>query len=449
MGISLSPFQPGQVIQGGGAPDPLQQLIAALSGGAELGAQAADTQTKERGAASRSALQHEADMANVALRQKEYDLTLADKKLALERQKMLGDALKQILPHMQATGQAQKVVDAIGPEIGLTPGASVPQSMEQPQANAGLAGGGQQDIASVLRSLPAEVLPGIMEHLSQVASIRQQQTRDTIGAKYQPPADESIPGMVNRLKRMSAEYATAGDHAMVASLASDIGAIEPNAMKTDYEWFQKKDGSTVYLPKEQGSKLGLGKPITQSGFGFGPGGPLAVIRGISAVAGLEDADEKMKRFELKVAQAAGRSGDSGFSLYNDFDFFRGQLATMYNDANRETGLLGHVVPFFGTAVGSAVLARLNRTNPDLANYLQAAAQWALEDSQLQGRPSDFRIKMDEFISAIKPDSKVQAIHDIWKSRGVRLAGYQRGVPALKALLDRVTAMPGLTTEVVP
>jgi hypothetical protein len=284
----------------------------------------------------------------------------------------------------------------------------------------------------------------LKDNLPLLQQVKQIATRERIGAKYAPPADgnETAEAQQKRLGQMAAASANAGDHSMVASLAEAIGVLKADRDTTQYEWFQNKDGTTVYLPKKEGSDLRLGKPTGgMTGFGFGPGGPVGVIRAITAIEGMRDAHDKMKRFEVKVA--------SKQISYTDLDFFRGKLATMYDDANKETGL-GHYVPFFGTATGSAVLARLNRTNPDLANYLQSAAFWALEESVLANRPSDFRTKMDEFVSAIKPDAKVQSIHDLWTARSVRLHGFEQGLPALKGLMDRaarMSAAPGV--QLVP
>ena len=461
MGISLSPFQPGAVNNQGGAPDALAQLLQAITQGTEIGVRGVEesgrnerASAQELGANSRAALQHKTDLANVALQQKEMDFKIAKQKSEQARIKMRGEAIRALLPWMQQMGQGQQAVDALGPEVGLTPSGGQSQWSDRPQQPQQIPMGpnGQPDIGAVLQGVPGDVIPGILEQLAQVTQIRQQATRDKIGAKYQTPPDETVPGMLTRLKKMSGDFAAAGDHAMVAALASDIGAIEPNSRAEQYEWFATKDGKTVYLPKEEGSRLRLGKPITTTGFGFGSAGPLGAMRAMSGIAGMQDADEKMRKFEIKAA--------SGQVDYNSWDYFQGQLATLYSDARKETGIAGHLVPFFGTATGSVALAHLNRTNPELANYLQAASQWALEESLLSNRPSDFRTKMDEFVSAIKPSGgagigkrpqpNVQGIHDLWKSRAVRLDGYKKGVPALQAMFDRVVASaPGTTLEVLP
>ena len=455
MGISLSPFQPGAVNNQGGAPDALAQLLQAITQGTEIGVRGVEesgrnerASAQELGANSRAALQHKEQMAATAIRQKEVDFRIQQEKSEQARIKMRGEAIQALLPWMQQMGQGQQAVDALGPQIGLTPSGGQQQWSDQPQQQAG----GPPDLIGLMQSLPPEVFEGVLENFGKLGDVRKQMTRERISAKFQAPPNEDLPGLVNRLKHMSGAYAAEGDHAMVASLASDIGAIEPNARSEQYEWFATKDGKTVYLPKEEGSRLRLGKPITTTGFGFGSAGPLGAMRAMSGIAGMQDADEKMRKFEIKAA--------SGQVDYNSWDYFQGQLATLYSDARKETGIAGHLVPFFGTATGSVALAHLNRTNPELANYLQAASQWALEESLLSNRPSDFRTKMDEFVSAIKPSGgagigkrpqpNVTGIHDLWKSRSVRLEGYKKGVPALQAMFDRVVASsPGTTLEVLP
>ena len=445
MGISLSPFQPGAVNNQGGAPDALATLLTALGQGADIGVRGVEesgrnerASAQELGANSRAALQHKTDLANVALRQKEMDFKIAEQKSEQARIKMRGEAIQALLPWMQQMGQGQQAVDALGPQIGLTPSGGQQQWSDQPQQQAG----GPPDLIGLMQSLPPEVFEGVLENFGKLGDVRKQMTRERISAKFQAPPNEDLPGLVNRLKHMSGAYAAEGDHAMVASLASDIGAIEPSAMKTDYEWFQTKDGKTVYLPKAEGSALRLGKPITTTGFGFGAAGPLGAMRAMAGIAGMTDADEKMRNYELKVAQKVADVTDK--------DYFQGQIVQMYSDHAKQSGIVGHIIPFFGTAAGTQMLERLNKTNPDYANYLQAAAQWALEESLLSNRPSDFRTKMDEFISAVKPGAKTQSIHDLWKSRAVRLDGYKKGLPALQAMFDRVVAAsPGTSVEILP
>lgn len=394
--------------------------------------------TEQAGQNSRSQLQHEADMANVALRQKEYDLRIADAKTKAQHAKNVGTAIQKLVPIMESRGQGQQAVDALGPQVGLTPSGGQPQWTDQPQQPQ--MGGQGADVGGVLRGMDPADVQGVLDKMKEVQAVRTQQQRIAIGAKYKPLPDETLPQTISRLGKMSNEFASIGDHEAVAGLVADINALKPD--KVDYDWFQ--DGKNVImLPKEEGSRLRLGKPIAASGFGFGSVGPVGTLRAISAIAGMDNANDMMKPYEIKVA--------TGQAVTTDKDYFQGQLSQLYNEQAKATGIAGYIVPFFGTAAGTQMLERLNKSNPDYANYLQAAAQWALEDAQLQPRGgSNFKTAMDEFISAVKPGAGVQSIHNLWKSRESRLAPLHRNVGALQAMLDRVTTMgTGTSIEPVP
>lgn len=101
MGISLSPFQPGQVVQDPNQQDALTALMKAFAQGSELGVRGLE----EAGRNSRSSAENELQKARLMLDGKKLDLEMADKKIALERAKAEGEALKQWLPHAIATGQ--------------------------------------------------------------------------------------------------------------------------------------------------------------------------------------------------------------------------------------------------------------------------------------------------------------------------------------------------------
>lgn len=444
MGISLPPVPSGspQVISGGGAPDPYANILQSILAGQQISQQ----RLEEKGRNSRSSAEMEIQKAHIALLQAQEKTKQAALAHQTEIANQQGEAtrlfLEHAMPQLAATGQLNQLLGIGGGSDAAMQGVqsaanAIPQAQQMQQG-----GGGNQQYQNFLSHMSPEALVAFQKDIVPVLQqAKQDRVREQIAAKFPVPDNESPAQALGRMQKLSAAYASAGDHTMVASLAESIGALRPSTKQ--YEWFQKKDGTTVYLPKEEGSQLRLGKPVgSTTGFGFGPGGPMGAIRAISAVAGMNDADQKMKRFELQIAEKKAN--------YVDMDYFRGHLATLYNDATKDAGIFGHIVPFFGTAVGSSVLARLNRTNPDLANYLQAASQWALEESLLSNRPSDFRVKMDEFISAIKPDAKVQSIHDLWRSRAVRLGALNHGVPTLQRLLDRAASMPNMPgTTIVP
>ncbi len=175
---------------------------------------------------------------------------------------------------------------------------------------------------------------------------------------------------------------------------------------------------TPYVPPVRpGSAAGLGG-------GFGAGGIAGAGRTISGIAGLHNAHENMVTYENDVA--------SGKAKFDGLDYYKKLQGQMYD----EKGIIN-------PAVHATVMANLGATNPDLANYLQSAEMWALEDASISNRPSDFRTKLDGFVSAMKPNQNQKGIEQMQHGRQVRLEGLDLAVPALKAQLSRVAGIePG-------
>ncbi len=171
---------------------------------------------------------------------------------------------------------------------------------------------------------------------------------------------------------------------------------------------------TPYVPPSGG---GLG------GGGFGAGGIGGAGRTIAAINGLHQANDQMTPYEESVRNKG--------ASFDGLDYFKTQMGRMY-DAK------GIVDP----AIHSAVMAQLGAQNPALANYLQNGEMWALEESSIPGsRPSDFRTKLDAFVSSLKPNASDQMINSVQRGRTTRLEGYDQSVPALKASLARVAGTP--------
>ncbi len=169
-----------------------------------------------------------------------------------------------------------------------------------------------------------------------------------------------------------------------------------------------------YVPPSGG---GLG------GGGFGAGGIGGAGRTIAAINGLHQANDQMTPYEEAVRNKS--------ASFDGLDYFKTQMGRMY-DAK------GIVDP----AIHSAVMAQLGAQNPALANYLQNGEMWALEESSIPGsRPSDFRTKLDAFVSSLKPNASDQMINSVQRGRTTRLEGYDQSVPALKASLARVAGTP--------
>ncbi len=160
------------------------------------------------------------------------------------------------------------------------------------------------------------------------------------------------------------------------------------------------------------------RPAGGGATGFGSAGIGGVARQAAAIVGLNNANERMTPFENAVATKTAN--------YTGLDYWQGMRAKMYDAKGIKD-----------EAIHADLYAKLNQENPDLANYLISAEQWALEDSQLSGRPSDFRTKLDAFVSAIGPRAGNKMIGDIQKFRSTRLESLNKARVAMEAIMARV------------
>lgn len=165
------------------------------------------------------------------------------------------------------------------------------------------------------------------------------------------------------------------------------------------------------------------RPIGGMTGGMGSGGIGGIARTSAAITGMETAHNQMVPFENSVKQ--------GKANYNGLDYWEGLRGKMY-DAK---GVVNE-------AVHSAAFASLDKNNPDLANYLRSVETWALEDSQLSGKPSDFRTKLDAFISAIGPNAGTTHIDNTQHFRQTRLDALKKFQPAMEAMAGRVAGQGG-------
>lgn len=181
--------------------------------------------------------------------------------------------------------------------------------------------------------------------------------------------------------------------------------------------FQTPAGPRV-LTMDEGARMGY-PPLANEGgaSGFGAGGVSGAGRTLAAIHGLKTAHDKMTEFENAVIE--------GKASYDGWDFFRSQVGKMYDEHG-----------FMNQAAVTAALGDINKKNPALAEYLQAEMMWALEESALANRPSDFRTKLDEFVSALKPNAGPAPIRFMQEGRNVRVHGWERTQPAIESMLDR-------------
>lgn len=267
MGISLSPFQPGQVIgnQPSAAPDPLSVLLAALTQGNELGVRGLE----EQGRNSRSSAENEIQKAQLALQGKKLDLEMADKKIELERQKAEGKALADLMPFWIQSGQAPQ-----------NPNADAPQGQQgamqpAPQGAASPLGGLEQVVAA----LPPELRVGFLKSVLQPTENAQKQYDDAQAeavatAQRQAIIDNAVAGLPE------------GDREN-ARRAFGIGALKLPKEVADpiiqrlwgKEWTSESVNAAVNFAKTMSSATG--QPI--------PFGKVAALLGMKAPANLADA----------------------------------------------------------------------------------------------------------------------------------------------------------------
>lgn len=157
--------------------------------------------------------------------------------------------------------------------------------------------------------------------------------------------------------------------------------------------------------------------------GLGSAGIGGVARQAAAIVGLNNANERMLPFEQAVASKQAN--------YTGLDYWQGMRAKMYDAKGIKD-----------EAIHADIYAKLNQENPELANYLVSAEQWALEDSQLSGRPSDFRTKLDAFVSAIGPRAGNKMIAGQQKFRATRLEELNKARVAMEAIMARVAGSTG-------
>lgn len=157
--------------------------------------------------------------------------------------------------------------------------------------------------------------------------------------------------------------------------------------------------------------------------GMGSGGLGGLAKTSSAITEMDQANQMLTPFEQSV-----RSGQAN---YTGLDYFTGLLGRMYDS---------HGV--VDQATHTAAFANLNKANPALANYLRAAEMWALADGAVSGKTSDFRTKLDGFVSAIGPNAGTAQIDNTQQARTTRLEALKKFQPAMEAAADRFVPKGG-------
>lgn len=195
------------------------------------------------------------------------------------------------------------------------------------------------------------------------------------------------------------------------------------------------NGPGIYVARADA--LGQHAPAAASSgkiTGLGSGGIVGVGKSIASVNSMHIAHDAMSAFENDPNLRAH---------YGAAKHFETLLAGQF-DAH---GMIDE-------GVMSKALADLGKNDPELANYFQNGFLWALEDANLSGRPSDFRTRLDHFVSSLKPNMPAGALKSMQAGREERLKGYDQMMPALGAVLkgiagDEAPAATQTTPRVVP
>lgn len=151
--------------------------------------------------------------------------------------------------------------------------------------------------------------------------------------------------------------------------------------------------------------------------GMGMGGIGGLARTSAGITEMNQADQMMTPFE--------EAAKAGTANYTGLDYFKGLMTKMY-DAH---GMVNQ-------AVHTAAFNNLDQVNPQLSNYLKAGEAWALADGTISGRTSDFRTKLDAFVSSIGPNANPSQIVNTQTMRHTRLAELQKFQPAMEAAANR-------------
>lgn len=207
---------------------------------------------------------------------------------------------------------------------------------------------------------------------------------------------------------ISADSAKAANRAALKPVGS--GKIDPNS------------AAGITADSTKAANRAALKPGGMTG-GMGSGGIGGLARTASAITELDQAHQNMTPFEEQVRNKSAN--------YTGLDYFTGMRGKMYDS---------HGV--VDQATHAAAFAQLNKVNPDLANYLRAAEMWALADGGISGRTSDFRTKLDGFVSAIGPNAGGTQIDNTQRGRVTRLAELHKFQPAMEAAAQRFVTPPG-------
>ena len=219
----------------------------------------------------------------------------------------------------------------------------------------------------------------------------------------QPTAPQGLKGYVkpeNETWTLSPEFVTKQDQGPVK--VSNRGALQdgngqpltpqqvqryvnPTANEGSWEITQyTKDGKI----QEHNTKTGQYRDAPEGLTGKDQDNPQQLMQGTRGVQG---ARMMLLSHQAMAPFEAAASKDP--SKFTGFEQFQTQFANDFA-AGKITNL--------SAAERSAALVNLNKTNPDLAQYIRSGLYYAFGENELQQRPSDFRTKMSDYLATIGP-----------------------------------------------
>lgn len=217
----------------------------------------------------------------------------------------------------------------------------------------------------------------------------------------------------------------------IAAAATRAAAVAAARAPYMSQKVDPNSAAAITADSTKAANRALARPGGMTG-GMGSGGIGGLARTSGGITEMGQADQMMTPYENAVKNKTAN--------YNGLDYFQGMLSKMY-DAHGTVN----------QAVHSATFANLDKTNPDLANYLRAAELWALADGTVSGRTSDFRTKLDGFVSAIGPNAGPQQVDNTQRARSTRLQALQKFQPAMEAAASRFVpgGKPGAPANAAP
>lgn len=323
-------INPG-VIQGGGAPDPLTQFLAALAQGQEVGV----AKMRERGLNSRSSAENELAKVRIGLEKERIGLErdkeatrMAEAEAKARQQETLGklhlEAAKVLLPWMVSTGQGAQAQQQFFPQQGQ----QAPSQPAPAMPTQGAPSHPLESVMQVLQQAPPEVLGELMTRTSGMVNTAQSLYQKQLDARARTEAlDRAVAGIKDPAKQNQARAA-------LGLIDVDAAVATPIIKEIFPEGWTHQDLSNW--------------PTVAQAFGI-DFGQYRAIRGLPAVASIPD--------DTKYSRPSGGTG--------------GERAQMARALLQVMGPASRVLDHYRMTVGSPGL---------ITNFMKAAEAGTLKEA---------------------------------------------------------------------